>query len=74
VTAPTALLADGLSTAAMALGPADGLDLLAHTPTAQGLLVSADGQWLATAGLAWLLARSGAVRQAACDATPEPTR
>lgn len=63
VVAPTALLADGLSTAAMALGPTDALDLLAHTGLAEGLLVSTDGARLATAGMARLLANGGTTRR-----------
>jgi FAD:protein FMN transferase len=76
VIAPTALLADGLSTAAMAFGPAGALDLLAHTPTAEALLVSADGARLTTAGLPRLLAqgRGEVMSQASRQPTPEPTR
>ena len=42
VLAPTAMAADGLSTAAMLLGPVDGLSLLEHE-CVDGLLVLADG-------------------------------
>jgi thiamine biosynthesis lipoprotein len=51
VLAPSAMLADALSTAAFVLGPADGLALLTRTGV-EGLIVTPDLQRLATPGLA----------------------
>jgi thiamine biosynthesis lipoprotein len=50
VAAPTALMADGLSTAVMVLGAQCGLELVRRTPGADALLVLKDGRTLATAG------------------------
>jgi thiamine biosynthesis lipoprotein len=50
VVAPTAMVADGLSTAAFVLGPADGLRLLARVGV-DGLIVGSDLSQVSTPGL-----------------------
>ena len=50
VTAPSAMLADALSTTAMVLGPRDGLRLLEGHPEADGLVVTKTGERLRTSG------------------------
>ncbi|MEZ4414813.1 MAG: FAD:protein FMN transferase [Gemmatimonadota bacterium] len=54
VTAPSAMLADALSTAALVLGPRDGLRLLERTPHAEGALVAKTGEVSRTSGWAAL--------------------
>jgi FAD:protein FMN transferase len=51
VVAPTAALADALSTALFVLGPEEGLALVEQFPGAQALVIGADGQARASAGL-----------------------
>jgi len=51
VVAADAASADALATAAFVLGPRAGLDLLEQLPDVEGLLVTADGRRLATAGI-----------------------
>jgi thiamine biosynthesis lipoprotein len=51
VVAADAASADALATAAFVLGPHRGLDLLEQLPDVEGLLVTADGRRLATAGI-----------------------
>lgn len=51
VVAPSAMDADGLSTAVMVLGPERGLDLLERTPESEGLVVTKTGARLRTGGL-----------------------
>jgi thiamine biosynthesis lipoprotein len=51
VVAPSAALADALSTAVFVLGPEAGLALLQHFPEAEALIVAADGTPQMTAGL-----------------------
>lgn len=51
VVAPSAALADALSTAVFVLGPEAGLALLRHFPQADALIVAADGTTRATPGL-----------------------
>lgn len=51
VAAPTAVLADALSTAVFVLGPEDGLKLLEETPQVEGVIVGADGAAVVTSGL-----------------------
>jgi thiamine biosynthesis lipoprotein len=50
VTAPTAMDADALSTAAFVVGPAKGLDLLEGLEGVEGLIVTKDGDALRTRG------------------------
>jgi thiamine biosynthesis lipoprotein len=50
VVAPTAMVADGLSTAAFVLGPAEGLALLTRVGV-EGLIVGADGSTVSTPGM-----------------------
>lgn len=50
ITAPSALLADALSTAVYVLGPRRGAILLENTPDADALLVLKNGRTLSTAG------------------------
>lgn len=50
IAAPTACLADALSTAVFVLGSRRGLDLLQHYDNVDALLVCKDGKQLATAG------------------------
>jgi len=50
VVAPSATLADALSTALFVLGPDGGLALLAQNPGADALLITKDGETIATAG------------------------
>lgn len=51
VVAPTAMQADALSTAAMVLGPTDGLALLERTPDVEGMIIDKDGARTATRGM-----------------------
>lgn len=55
ILAPTAMLADGLSTTVFVLGPEQGLALLRGYPGVDALIVAADGRWHATPALASLL-------------------
>jgi len=50
--APSAALADGLSTAALVLGPQEGTRLLESWDSTEGLVIGKDGTGLATSG--WL--------------------
>ena len=50
VTAPSAMLADALSTTVMVLGPEDGLRLLGSTAGADGMIVTKDGTRLRSGG------------------------
>ncbi|KIH78231.1 hypothetical protein GFER_03910 [Geoalkalibacter ferrihydriticus DSM 17813] len=52
--ADSAMLADALATAVFVLGPRQGLEFLAAFPQAEALVVDADGQVHATAGMAEL--------------------
>jgi thiamine biosynthesis lipoprotein len=56
VVASTAMLADGLSTAVMLLGPERGLDLIEEAHPAAALLVTTDGRSLASSRFAPLCA------------------
>jgi thiamine biosynthesis lipoprotein len=51
VVAPSAALADALSTAVFVLGPEEGFALLQRFPEAEGLIVAADGTPQASPGL-----------------------
>jgi thiamine biosynthesis lipoprotein len=55
VIAPSAMLADALSTAAFVLGPAAGVAFLERQDV-QGLIVSQSGAWHSTRGFARFLA------------------
>jgi len=50
IVAPTATLADAMSTAVFVLGPKEGLDLVRRTPAAEALFVFKDGRTVATEG------------------------
>lgn len=50
IVAPTATLADAMSTAVFVLGPEKGLDLVRSTPHADALFVFKDGRTMATEG------------------------
>lgn len=51
VVAADAASADALATAAFVLGPREGFLLLEQLPEVEGLLITADGRRLATAGI-----------------------
>ncbi len=76
VSAPTAIEADGLSTAIMVLGPVAGIAHLEKRPGAEGLVVTKDGSRFSTAGfkgtLATLLAVFLASFTSASPGTAQP--
>lgn len=71
VVAADAATADALATTLCVLGPKDGMALLAKTPGAEAVLVTADGKEHRSPGFAKLLAATAATAPVASDASAD---